>query len=83
MSISTKVMAVEIEERKNLRNLRQRQYWLTSHYIVKREEEEVTRGPRFSCLSSVTGWVVDVIHGESNCKGYAALEEMMNLFCRC
>lgn len=51
MSISTKVMAVEIEEGKNLRNLRQRQYWLTSHYIVKREEEEVMGGPRFSCLS--------------------------------
>lgn len=80
-SISTKAMAVETKERKKLRNPRQRRHWLTSH-CVKREEE-VIRVPRFSCLSPVTGWVVDVIHGERDCKGCAALEEMMNLFCRC
>lgn len=64
VSISIKAVAVGTEEGENLRHLRQRQHWFTSHYVVEREEEEMTRVPRFSCLSPVTGWVMDVIHGE-------------------
>lgn len=53
VSISIKGMAAGTKEGKNLGNLKQRQHWFTSHYVVEREEAEVTSIPRFSCLSPV------------------------------
>lgn len=38
------------------------------------------KAPRFPCVSH-TEWVVDVILGDGDYRGHAALEEMMNSFC--
>lgn len=50
--------------------------------IWLREEEELKRGPRFLCCPPVTGWVVDVIHGDRDYRGHTALEATMNSFWR-
>lgn len=62
VSISIKVMAAGTEEGKNLRNVRRRQHWFTSHYLVEKRRRP-QECPGFH-VSPVTGWVMDVIHGE-------------------